>query len=189
MRRRGTAPNRPGAAASHLARHPTASVGRVVGQRWGRRQLPSMGIARLHPRGAPSCEQERGFSPGLEARLLGWPWARHPGPAEAALALRLLPPAAWDGSPGASESPAAPPGPGHLGGRAPQQHLPLFLAHPSAQRRGRCCSAFCKGRAARGTSMGGDIHGEGQPALSRVPKSDSRTLRIPSRARCWLTPI
>lgn len=39
-------------------------------------------------------EQAHGFSQGLEARVMGCLWARHPGPAEAALALRLLLPAA-----------------------------------------------------------------------------------------------
>lgn len=71
-----------------------ASAGQVLGQWWGGWWLLSMGIAGLCPRGAPSWEQACGFSQGLEARVMGWLWARHPGTAEAALALWLLLPAA-----------------------------------------------------------------------------------------------
>lgn len=117
--------------------------------------------------------------------MMGWLWARHSGPAEAALTLLLLLPAAWDESPGASESPA---GPSHLGSRARQQHPPLFLNHLSAQCWGCHCSAFCKGRAVWGTSkgLGRDRQHQG---LSRIPKSDSSAPRVPSQARCWLTPV
>lgn len=48
-----------------------------------------------------------------------------------------------------SESPAGPPGLGHVGSRAWQQHPLHFLTLPLAQQQGCCCSTFCKGRTVR----------------------------------------